>query len=196
MGRVSPDGPRYSRTAVILHWTIAGLIINNLLMGWLCAHFEVAIEPVVMNAHKLLGLLVLLLSVVRLAWRLAHRPPPLASTGRVERWAAHGVHALLYGLMMTLPLSGWIVTSSFPGRHPISAGLFDIPFLPLQPNMATALPAHGAHSVLAVGMAVLVLGHALAALRHQFFLRDRTLDRMWIRCRNTTPDRAHSQTRA
>jgi cytochrome b561 len=82
--------------------------------------------------------------------------------------------------MIALPATGWLVTSSFPGRHPIRLGSLDIPFLPVSPDMATAVAAHQAHSVLAAMMALLATGHVLAALRHQLILKDGLFRRMRV----------------
>jgi cytochrome b561 len=174
---------RDTRTAATLHWLIAGAILANLPLGLLSARFEVAFEPAIINVHKVLGLAVLVLSLVRLAWRAGHRPPPLSFAHRLEKWAAGAVHGSLYFLMIALPATGWLVTSSFPGRHPIRLGPVDIPFLPVAPDMTYAIAAHQAHSILAAMMALLVTGHVLAALRHQLILKDGLVSRMRV-----TPD--------
>jgi cytochrome b561 len=178
-GPVDP-APRYSRTAAVLHWLIAGAILTNLPLGLLSARFESTFESAIINVHKVLGIVVLGLSLVRLAWRLGHRPPPISFDHKFEEWAARAVHGSLYLLMIALPTTGWLVTSSFPGRHPIRLGPVDIPFLPVTPEMANAIAAHQAHSILAAMMALLVTGHVLAALRHQFLLKDGLFGRMSV----------------
>lgn len=181
MARITGPGiPRYSRPAALLHWAIAGLIVVNLAAGFYCAAAEGPVEQVVMNGHKVLGLAVLALSLVRLGWRAAHRPPPLPPGPALARLAAHAVHAALYGLMLAIPFTGWLVTSLFPGRHPIDAGLFDLPFLPITPDKPAAFLAHDLHSALAWAMIALVCGHVGAALYHQFVLRDRLIERMGL----------------
>lgn len=169
---------RYTRTAASLHWIIAALMVGNIAAGLYCAYVDGAFRQGVMNAHKVIGLIVLGLSVARLGWRIAHRPPPLAFSSGLALWGAKGVHAALYVLMIALPLSGWLVTSSFPKRHPINAGLFEIPFLPVTPDKAVAFAAHEAHTIMAWAMIVLLVGHVGAALWHQHVLRDRLIDRM------------------
>src|SRR5215469_4189815 len=94
---------RYSHVAIALHWTIAVLIIVNLTIGLL----HESLLPGTIPLHKSIGMLVLILSVIRLGWRFTHRPPPLPVT--VKRWEkglAHAVHWLLYALMILIPLSG------------------------------------------------------------------------------------------
>jgi len=173
----------YTRTAIALHWAIAVLIIANLAVGYICGNFEFAFEDVLMNLHKVTGILVFALSHLRLAWRFAHRPPPLDFVSAWQRRAAGLVQGLLYALMIALPLTGWIVTSSFPKRHPISLGFVDVPFLPVTASLPRAMLAHGAHEVLAIIMTVLVAGHVAAALHHQFVLRDNLITRVLPRRR-------------
>lgn len=175
---------RYTRTAIALHWTIAVLIAANLIMGYVCANIEFQSEETVMNLHKVTGIIVLALSLFRLGWRLTHRPPPFAFASALQRRAAGLVHGLLYSVMLALPFTGWLVTSSFPNRHPISLWFIDIPFLPVDASLPRALAAHGAHSALAVAMVALVAGHVVAALHHHFLLKDKAITRIaWQRGR-------------
>ncbi|WP_338505080.1 cytochrome b [Sphingomonas kaistensis] len=163
---------RYTQTAAWLHWVMAALIIANLVIGL----SDGAIGSI--RAHKAIGLTVLALALVRLAWRLAHRPPPLpADTSPAERRLAGVVHAILYGLMIAVPLAGWIMVSNASELRPLTwFGLFDLPFLQLDP--AAYAPAKAIHSALGIAFGLLVLGHIAAALRHQFVKRDHLLDRM------------------
>lgn len=175
---------RYTRTAIALHWTIAGLIGANVIMGYVCAKSDLPGEEMVMNLHKVTGIVILGLSLFRLGWRLTHRPPAFAFASALQRRAAGLVHGLLYFLMLALPITGWIVTSSFPKRHPISLGFIDIPFLPLGASLPRAMAAHSAHSVLAIAMVALVAGHVVAALHHHFLLKDKVITRLvWQRRR-------------
>ncbi|MES2337227.1 MAG: cytochrome b [Pseudomonadota bacterium] len=167
---------RYSRGAIAFHWLIALAIVFNLWLGiW---HDGLPREWPVMPVHKALGITVLVLSVARLAWRLAHRPPSLP-TGlpRWERLAAKSAHWTLYGLTIAVPLSGWVMVSGAKVLRPLYwFGVFPIPFLPVSP--AAAGLGHEAHEVLGYALAALVVIHVLAALRHHLILRDATLVRM------------------
>lgn len=175
---VPKTAQRYSRTAAMLHWVIAAAIICNLAIGYACAAAEFPGEEVLVNLHKLIGLAVMALSVVRLGWRLIHSPPAFAYTSALLRRAAATVHALLYVAMFAIPFTGWLVTSSFPKRHPISLGLFDIPFLPVRQSLPRTILFHDMHAALALAAALLIVGHLGAALYHQFVLRDGMLGRM------------------
>ncbi len=101
---------RYTRVAIALHWLIAAAIAYNLLSGLardlLPGGFFVF--------HVSSGLTILILSVVRVVWRLTHKPPPLLPMKQWERGLAHGVHFLLYAAMLVLPLSGWAMISANP----------------------------------------------------------------------------------
>ena len=101
---------RYSRVAIVLHWAIAALILYNLASGLL--------RPVLPRAffafHVSSGITILALSLVRVGWRLTHRPPPFLPLARWEARLAHGVHVALYAAMLLLPLSGWAIVSANP----------------------------------------------------------------------------------
>lgn len=108
----SPEGQaRYSAVAIFLHWTIAALILFNLVTGLFHEDFPRA----VMAIHISSGITILALSVVRVIWRLTHRAPPfVAGLQPWERGAAHVVHFCLYAAMLLVPLSGWAMLSANP----------------------------------------------------------------------------------
>ncbi|MGU3392278.1 cytochrome b [Sphingomonas sp. M1A8_2b] len=167
---------RYSTVAIWFHWTIALLVILNLAVGLL--HESVPALRAWMGAHQALGITILALTAARVAWRLAHRPPPLpARTPAWERGLAHTTHAALYLLMIAMPLTGWMMVSNPAKPHPIAwFGLFDIPQLPV--SGAVASFGHNAHGLLGWLMLALVVLHIGAALRHHLLLRDTVLARM------------------
>ena len=113
---------RYTRTAMLLHWLVAALIIGNLVLVWTIDWFPDALVRPAIDTHKSIGITVLGLAVLRLLWRLSHRPPALPrSYPRLERVGAHAAHLLLYALILGLPLSGWIHDSAFKNAaaHPL-----------------------------------------------------------------------------
>jgi cytochrome b561 len=161
-----------------LHWLMALLIFLQFALGWLASTWH--LSPTKLNLfvwHKSTGMVVLLLVFLRLGWRLATPAPPLPEhTPAWERLAARASHALLYALMLGLPISGWIVQSA--------AG---VPFrifwrLPLPAIVAadkdTATLAALAHFSLGLLLALLLAVHIVAALRHHFVQRDNVLRRM------------------
>lgn len=175
MARIA-RGQRYSDVAILFHWTIAVLVIANIVIGLL--HDPVPAFRALMPAHKSIGLTVLVLTLGRVAWRIAHRPPPLpADVTAWERGAAHAMHWTLYLLLLIMPLTGWALVSGGAKPRPLTwLGAFRVPLLPVSGGTSDA--AHSAHVVLGWAMAVLVLLHIAAALRHHFIRRDAVLARM------------------
>lgn len=101
---------RYTRVAIALHWAIAALILYNLLSG-LGRGF---LPKGFFAFHVSSGLTILAVTVIRIVWRLTHKPPPLLPMHGWERWLAHGVHVLLYAAMLFVPWTGWVMISANP----------------------------------------------------------------------------------
>lgn len=185
---------QYSRVAIVLHWLIGLSIVAMLAFGlWIDEQLEnPATREAAFNAvqlHKSFGLTILVLSLVRLAWRLTHRPPPLPAT--MKGWEiglAHLTHWSFYLLMIGIPLSGWIMvsTSRLNSIPTIWFGLFQWPHVPglaTHPDrLAISDAAHEAHEVTAYLMIALLVLHVAAALKHHLVDRDDVLPRMlpWI----------------
>jgi cytochrome b561 len=169
-------GDRYSRGAIAFHWGIAALVLFNLIVGLF--HDAMPRAWGAMAIHKSVGMAVLLLTLGRIGWRLAHKPPHLPELLPAwEKAVAHTVHFILYALLLLLPITGWLLSSNPEKPRPIDwFGLFQIPVLPATPDIAHG--AHEAHELLGYLMAALVVIHIAAALRHHFVLRDKVLARM------------------
>lgn len=168
---------RYTRGAIWLHWGIAALVLVNLMIGLLHESVLRGV-PGAMPLHLSLGITVLVLTLLRIGWRLAHRPPPLpVALTALERRGAHIAHGAFYTLLLILPVTGWMLVSGKPTSKPFGwFDLFDVPPLPV--SRAVSGVAHQAHGWLGYAMAGLVLLHVAAALRHHFVLRDSVLARM------------------
>ena len=189
---------RYSAVAIALHWVIALCILSMIPMGlWMTAAIEQpdsqALAYRVFQIHKSIGFLILALTVVRIVWRLTHRPPALP--GGMKRWeafAANATHVAFYALMLALPLTGWLYVSAGWAVAQDRAlevatswfGLFPIPHLPGVGELAAgvkrtlAFQAMGAHAAMAWGAVVLIALHIGAALKHQFVDHDGVLAHM------------------
>lgn len=178
MARPRAPAPDWNAAAKSFHWGIAALILLQFVLGWLAASWR--LSPTKLDLfvwHKSIGMLILALVVLRLLNRLATRAPALpAGMPAWERAAARASHVLLYGLMLALPLSGWIVSAA--------AG---VPFrifwrLPLPaivgPDRQTAEFAAAVHFALGIALVGLLVLHIGAALRHHFAQRDEVLTRM------------------
>jgi cytochrome b561 len=125
---------RYSAGAMILHWAIAIAVIVNWRLAEAAEHAPHDQHLAVLGPHMATGMLVLVLTVLRLAWRLVHAQPPWpAGIASWEKVLARIVHFAFYALLLALPLMGWIGTSM--QDHPIDFfGWFTIPeLLPFGP---------------------------------------------------------------
>src|SRR5205814_3965269 len=131
------------------------------------------------NWHKWAGVTILVLSFVRLAWRLAHKPPADVPMTPPQRAAAHAAHNLLYVLFFAVPLVGWAYSSA-AGFPIVVYGVLPLPdFVPVDKLLAEAIKPW--HERLAWGMAILVAAHTVAAFKHHYINRDALLARMWPR---------------
>jgi cytochrome b561 len=172
MAKPSPD--RYDAVAVILHWVMALGVFALIGVGLAMKHIDLPKLRVfqLYQLHKSIGVVILLLAAVRLAWRLTHRAPPLpAAMPALERKAAPAGHVLLYLFLLGLPLSGWALASASPLNIPtVIFGLWSWPHIPFLADLPDKAPvaaalklvhAYGAYALIAV-----LLGHIGAALRH------------------------------
>ncbi|QGN54998.1 cytochrome b [Novosphingobium sp. Gsoil 351] len=160
----------YSRTAILLHWGIAALVLTTIPIGWYGAAYDTDRAQAAIGLHKSIGMIILALSLVRTGWRLSHRPPPLPTTiAPALRWAARATHTAFYVLLLVLPLSGWWMTSADHDRDAFGFGPFAVPFLPVPRGEASAGPAHFVHTNLAWLMMGLVTLHIVAVLKHILF---------------------------
>jgi cytochrome b561 len=127
--------------------------------------------------HKSVGLTILALALLRLAWRLGQRVPREPSMPRWQYVAARASHFLLYVLILALPLSGWLFNSA--ANFPLEwFGLVHVPSL--TPGLDPVLKslALRTHVLLFWILAAVVAVHAAAALWHHFRQHDDVLLRM------------------
>ena len=168
----------YTPVARGLHWLMAALIAGLLILGIYMSDLPLSPDKLQLYAwHKWAGVSVFLLVWLRLAWRLGHPPPPLPATlSRRMQWAAHAGHALLYGLMIAIPLSGWLMSSA-KGVPTVWFGLLTLPDL-LARNRELGDLLQQLHKALNLLLMLTLAGHIAAALWHHFVLKDDTLRRM------------------
>jgi cytochrome b561 len=159
---------RYSRVAIWLHWIIAALIVANLFLGFFHEEFAKPTRSVMMTSHKSIGFTVLALTLARLAWRFRHRPPPAdAALKPWEVGLARLVHTLFYVLLLVIPLSGWLLTSTGMRVNPTNFfWLFNIGPLPVTPGEGIHDFAEEAHELLGYGMLLLLALHVGGAVKH------------------------------
>jgi cytochrome b561 len=173
-----PGGEQYGRVAIALHWLTALLIVGSFTVGLSMVGLPLSRQKLQWYAwHKWIGITIFLLTCLRLAWRATHvAPRPLAAMPPWQRRASVLVHDALYGLLLVIPLSGWIYSSS-TGVQVVYLGLVPLPDLvPKDRELARALLA--LHLTLNFTLFSLVCVHTAAALKHHFIDRDTVLTRM------------------
>ena len=171
---------RYGTGAAILHWLMAALILVQVGIGFLFHSMERGpARADLFLWHKTLGVTILLLALVRLGWRLMHRPPAYPpELPRWQRLLANWNHGLFYALMIALPLTGLIAVSD--GAR---TGMVRLQFgaeVPAVPGISEAIgEAMGdLHVLLVLATLALLALHVAAAIKHQYFDRDRMTGRM------------------
>jgi cytochrome b561 len=185
-----PDKFRYTTVAIALHWAIAAFIIFNLGLGFVMEGLAPELKRTVIPLHVSSGITVLLLTVLRIAWRLTHRPPPF-SAGLMpwERVAANLAHGFLYFMTLAMPLTGWSIISANPPRPgPGGAiwGLLPLPSIAVLSRLEAVLQktVHDsfveAHAIGAWILLALLFIHVAAALKHQFYDRHAEFARMGV----------------
>ncbi len=171
------SGEQYSGVAILLHWLTAVLVVANLLLAVSMVPLPISPRKLQWYAwHKWIGITIFLMTWLRLAWRHL-RPPPLpVPMPPWQRRAAAASHSLLYVLLLVIPVSGWLYSST-TGVQVVYLGLVPLPDL-LPKDRALAASLKAVHVTLNVAMVTLVLIHVAAAVRHHFVDRDRVLARM------------------
>jgi cytochrome b561 len=169
---------RWGIVAKSFHWVIALLILGQLVLGTIAE--EMRLSPLKLDMfvwHKSIGVTILLLVVLRVAWRL-NNPPP-ATPPDIPAWEttlARIGHALLYLLMFAVPLTGWWVSDTT--RIPFKAfWLVPMPDLMTADREMSDLAAD-VHGALTKLLLLVVVIHIAAALRHHFYLHNKILIRM------------------
>lgn len=168
---------RYSDIAIALHWLTALLIVTGFTLGLSMVDLPISRQKLQWYAwHKWIGITVFLLTCVRLAWRIGHTVPPPPPMPRWQIRAARISHRLLYALLLVIPLSGWVYSSS-TGVQVVYLGLIPLPDLvPKDRELAVVLRI--VHVTLNFTLLALVCMHTAAALKHHFADRDTVLTRM------------------
>ena len=173
---------RYSLTAIVLHWVLGAALLGIFAVGLYMT--DLPFSPTrlkLYNWHKWAGVTILVLSALRLLWRLTHRPPALP--GKISKampawqhWAHHGTHHALYALFFLVPLIGWAYSSA-AGFPIVVFGVLPLPdFVPVDKALAEMIkPFHELTAFALIGLAGL---HIAAALKHHWIDRDGLINRM------------------
>jgi cytochrome b561 len=180
------DGVRYTAVAIALHWIIVAAIVYQLALGWRMGDAEGPARTAILNLHKSVGIVILLLSLARLAWRLANPPPPPhESLTQMERRLSELVHHGFYVGLLGLPLTGWaMISTTRAGGVTRLFGLMPWPRLPLISMLPGKVreflsgPLELSHTALVWMTLALLALHVIGALKHHFLSMAPVLARM------------------
>ena len=169
---------QYSAVAKLLHWLIVLLLLMQFSTEWpLPSLLGKSADDALAAWHVSIGPTILLIMLLRLAWRLTHRPPsaprdlppPLRVLSRATHW-------LLYAVLIVLPVLGWLSASAF-GATPMLLGFIPLPAL-IGQDKPTAEAIGAVHGSLALVLLALIALHVAGATYHVIVKRDRVLSRI------------------
>jgi cytochrome b561 len=179
---------RYGLVAMSFHWVIAILILTNVGLGIWFVNFIGRTDPargVVVGLHESIGITVLVLSLLRLGWRLMNPIPELPGDfSPVKRKFARGTHYTLYALMILVPLAGWAL-ASMPPRPLLLFASIPWPKIGYLATLSADAKKSAAgiiapsHIIGGFLLFLLAIGHICAAFFYHFMVRkDQILQRM------------------
>ena len=189
----------YTKTAKVLHWLIAIGIFGMFALGWYMSELpkeapkqmaydlfdlgvytwnlseEISPRTFYFNLHKSIGVTIFALILIRILWRITHRPPALLASYKAwESKLASGAHHLLYLLMVALPLSGIIM--AIYSKYGIK--WFGIELIKGLDNKDMRELFYEAHEIIGLIILLVIIVHIIGALKHKFIDKDDTLKRM------------------
>lgn len=185
----------YGALTKTLHWLTALLILTALPLGFLAHQAplatgdEIAHKAWLFSLHKTVGISAFLVAALRILWAVSQiRPGLLNSENRIEAFAAHTIHWLLYGSMLLVPLTGWVHHASTVGFAPILWPFGQsLPFVAKSESLASLTSS--LHFIFMLVLGFSILAHVGGALKHLVIDRDQTLQRM-MPGHNSAPDPA------
>jgi len=168
---------RYGSVAQTLHWLVVALLIIQFTLARIAGNLPIGLDKLVVLArHKSVGITILTLAALRLAWRFYNPPPPLPPMPRWQAAAARISHSSLYALLFAMPLTGWMMSSA--SNYPVSwFGFVQLPDL-VSPDPALKELLLEVHKTLSKVLIALAGLHVAAALKHQFRDHDGLMFRM------------------
>lgn len=170
------ESPAYGVVARTLHWLTVLLIVSQFVIGWIMPDVHKDTRPIGLIAwHLGIGATLVAVTVLRVVWRLTHRPPPDVLPPFLDKVSSL-IHFSLYIGLLLVPLLGWINASS-RGWTVRLAGVVPYPSLSMT-GSAFGHSMGDVHGILAWVLFALILLHVAGALFHRFVLQDRVLQRM------------------
>ncbi len=169
---------RWGAVSMLLHWTVVLLVIAQFVIANIAGELPLGMQKLAWLArHKSVGITILGIAIIRLAWRLRSPGPALPSRlGPVERMLAATTHIGLYLVLFLMPLSGWLMSSA--KGYPVSwFNLVQLPDL-IPKNEQAFKILEACHGILAIALVVFAVLHVAGALKHHFIYKDDVLRRM------------------
>jgi cytochrome b561 len=168
----------YTAIAKLFHWGMALVFAGLIALGFVMTDMSLSPEKLQYYAwHKWAGVTVFLLVWLRLVWRVLNPPPAYPNTmSPLVKGVAHLGHAALYGLMIVIPVSGWLLSSA-KGVPTVWFGVLPLPDL-LEKDKELGHLLSEVHEVLNFVLLFLLAGHAGAAMKHHWIDKDDILKRM------------------
>ena len=166
----------YDGVAQAFHWSVVALLIAQYFTEWAPKSLGGGSDAIA-DWHLAIGPTILLLMLLRLLWRLTHRPPPPPTDLPVAlRLLSRATHYAFYAILIVLPLLGWTAASGF-GATPYLLGLIPLPALIAQ-NKPLAETIGHVHGALALALLAVIALHVAGALYHALVKQDGVLQRM------------------
>lgn len=166
---------KYGSIAKLFHWVIFILVAGMLAVGFLLDDVPKEYKSIVYNAHKVTGVVILFLMVLRFIWMIVNVKPGIEMQAKWQRIAERLVHAGMYVALIAMPLTGWIGSSSAGKAPHIGDWKWQLPVEKSQPLISSLFDFH---EWIAYGILGLLVLHIAAALFHHYYLKDDVLKRM------------------
>ena len=181
---------RYTSTAIVFHWILAVGLFVNVSIALIYPYFGDQYIRLAIDSHKSIGITLFGLGILRLLWRMTHKPPtyPIKQSGLVRR-LVKSTHGLLYSLIILIPLSGWMHDSAWKAANEIKMywfGFFEWPriswIMEIEAEQKEMLHSlfGGFHEWFSYTLYALVLLHIVGALKHHFSKTERIRGRGMI----------------
>ena len=170
---------RHHAVARALHWTVAGLVPPQLALGFAAERVaDRGLSDALLAMHFQLGMLILGLMAVRVLWRVVRGTPTPVHTPGWRAHGARGVHGGMYVLLLAIPVSGYVIWIWMDAAREL-LGVIEVPslFSPPRDDESGRAAAWYMHFYGAWSLSALLVGHVMAALHHQFVLRDDLIGR-------------------
>lgn len=174
--QLSNTSTTYGAVSKVLHWLIFLLVLAMIAGGFFMDDVPDEYKGTIFNLHKLTGLCILFLMVLRMLWAAINVKPFLpAATPVWQRMATRVTHFSLYLLVTAMPLVGWIGSSA--SRKAPHIG--DLTFtLPVPADKALSHSMFDVHEIIAYLIIAFVTFHVVGALYHHYIKKDDILRRM------------------